>query len=74
MKLTNVGVIVPIDVESTGERMMVRFRFYGTVDRRRMRRMIRKNLTAMHIHTSNQHLNWFIRHRKYPIFETPEAQ
>ena len=73
MRHKDVGIIIPwFDTED--KKHMTRFRFNGDVDRRRMRRMIRKYFTPMGIVMDNQLLNRFIKHRKYQLFEAPETQ
>lgn len=69
MRFKDVGVIIPY-TDTDGEHAMIRFRFYGDVDRRRMRRMIRKQLGPLGIKPRAEVLDLYIMHRKYNIYET----
>lgn len=55
---------------SDGERCHSRFAFKGNVDKRRVRREIRKAMRRIGINTTTQHLNDLIRVRSYVVDAT----
>lgn len=67
MRFLNKGFIIPYQT-TDGERAMVRFRFHGDVDRRRVRRELRKRFRPMGITIDNHTLNWLLRNRQYDIY------
>lgn len=71
MRLQDKGIIIPFETHD-GEPAMMRFRFYGSVDRRRARRMIQKNFKSMGIRCTKAQLNWLIKHRQYDIYGNRE--
>lgn len=73
MRYLNKGFIIPYET-TEGEPALLRFRFYGSVDRRRVKRMIRKNFKPMGIRATNGQLNWLIKHRAYDIYTEQQDQ
>ena len=66
MKIKNVGIMLPYETVD-GERAMMRFRFRGEIDRRGVRRALRRYLTPLGIRVDNQTLNFYIRNRSYDL-------
>lgn len=60
------GLIVLIPwLDADNNRNHSRFSFKGDVDRRRVRRMLRRSLNTMGIHAPKWWLNHYIKHRSY---------
>lgn len=66
MKLKNVGIIIPWE-GTDGERHMTRFRYRGEVDRRQVRKDMRKAFKPLGIVVNSRTLDMFIAHRKYDL-------
>ena len=50
-----------------GERAMIRLRFYGDIDRRGARRLIRRTLHPTGIRADTRYIDFLIRHRAYDL-------
>jgi hypothetical protein len=66
VRYKNIGVLIPY-LTTDGDRAMMRLRFRGDVDRRRMRREMRRHLRYLGIRPETNVLDSFIAHRSYDL-------
>jgi hypothetical protein len=60
------GIVVLIPwCDATNNRNHSRYSFKGNVDRRRVKRQIRRSLRSMGMHPPSWWLDYYIRHRSY---------
>ena len=69
MKIKNIGIIIPW-MDPLGHRCMTRFKFTEEVDRRQARQLIKKAFKPTGIRLDNRQIDYYIKHRSYPLVDT----